>query len=451
MSVSHDVETTAPLKTPPNLPGGLPVIGHTLGFIKDLIGLLQKARDTCGEVVGIKVLGRDLVLVSGPAAQEQVFRAPDSTFSPKAAYKLMVPVFGKGVAYDCPDDIMDEQLKMLLPALQHKRMKSYAEFIAEEVEASVKDWGDEGVVPLVDYFATLTNFTSSRCLLGPEFRGEMNEEFSRLYYDLEQGIIPIAYLNAHLPLPAFRRRDKARARLGEMVADIVQKRKASGEEHQDFLQTLMESKYKDGRSLSDHEITGMLVAAMFAGHHTSSVTSAWTILELLQNPAWMKVVKDELATIGDDISYQSLRSLPKLEWVIKEVLRLHPPLFILVRVAMHDTEVQGYKIKKGNWVVLSPTVAHGIESVFEDAGSFCPHRFGPPDEADKKPFAFIAFGGGRHKCLGNAFAILQIKTIMAILLQKFEFELTGDPIEPDLQIMVLAPKKPARVRYTRLS
>ena len=444
----------APLQRVPDLKGGLPLLGHTLGFIRDLTGLLQRARDECGPVAGIKVLGRRIVLVTGPAAHEQVFRAPDSLFSPKAAYKLMVPIFGKGVAYDCPDDIMDEQLKMLLPALQHKRMRTYSEYITDEVEQSVESWGDDGVVGLVDYCATLTNFTSSRCLLGPEFRTEMNEEFSRIYHALERGIVPIAYFNANLPLPVFRRRDKARARLGEMVSEIVQKRKASGAAHEDFLQTLMDSKYKDGRSLTDHEITGMLVAAMFAGHHTSSVTTAWSILELLRHPEWMKRVLAELQTVygaGRPIDYASLRELTTVEWVIKEVLRLHPPLFILVRVALQDTSILGYEIKEGTWVALSPSVAHRIEEVFPEAGSFCPHRFGPPREEDKQPFAFIAFGGGRHKCLGNAFAILQIKTILAILLRRYAFELTDDPIEPDFQALVIGPRAPARVRYRRLS
>src|SRR5690606_2373968 len=130
----------------------------------------------------------------------------------------------------------------------------------------------------------LTNFTSSHCLLGREFRKEMTEEWARVYHDLERGIVPIGYIHPYLPIPAFRRRDRARARLGEMVSEVVERRRRSGTVREDFLQTLMESRYKDGSALSDHEITGMLVAAMFAGHHTSGVTTAWTLIELLRHP-----------------------------------------------------------------------------------------------------------------------------------------------------------------------
>ncbi len=238
-----------------------------------------------------------------------------------------------------------------------------------------------------------------------------------------------------------------------MVAEIVNRRRASGARGEDFMQTLMESTYKDGSKMSDHEITGMLVAAMFAGHHTSSVTGAWAILELLQNPTWMKSVLDELERVyggGRAIDFESLRELEKTEWVVKEALRLHPPLFILIRVALQDTTILGYKVPKGTWVALSPSVGHRIESVFKDSGGFCPHRFGPPRNEDKQPFAYIAFGGGRHKCMGNAFALLQIKSILAHLLLNYKFELYGDKVESDFQGLVIGPKMPIRVRYKKI-
>lgn len=446
--------TFAEAKHPPQLSGGLPWVGHTMGFLRDLTGLLNDARAECGDVAAIKVLGRKLVLVTGPAGQEEVFRAKDDVLSPKAAYKLMNPIFGKGVVYDCEDDRMNEQLSMLLPALQNKRMRAYSEVISSEVTRSTKPWGERGVVDIYEFMQTLTSFTSSHCLLGSEFRNEMSEEFSHVYHLLERSIVPLAYLNAHLPIPRFRKRDRARARLGEMVSEIINRRRASGVRGEDFMQTLMEAKYKDGSMLSEHEISGMLVAAMFAGHHTSSVTAAWAILELLQNKTWMKSVLDELESVygaGQPIDFESIRKLEKTEWVVKEALRLHPPLFILIRVALVDTTILGYRIPKGTWVALSPSVAHRIDSVFENSAGFCPHRYGAPKFEDKQPFAYISFGGGRHKCMGNAFALLQIKTILAHLLRNYRFELYGDKVESDFHGLVIGPKMPIRVRYSKIN
>ena len=93
-------------------------------------------------------------------------------------------------------------------------------------------------------------------------------------------------------------------------------------------------------------------------------------------------------------------------------------------------------------MAVSPLVAHRDESVFSNALQFDPTRYGPGREEDRRPFAYISFGGGRHKCMGNAFAILQIKTIMAVLLHRYDFELVGDAIETDFQGLVLGPKPP---------
>jgi sterol 14-demethylase len=437
---------------PPKLKGGLPLIGHTIDFVKDTIGLLQKTHDECGRVGRFKLFGKDMILFTGPEAHEALFRQPDEVLSPNAAYKMMVPVFGEGVAYGAEPAKMAEQMHMLYPALRNNRMRTYTEIVARETLDIIADWGEEGEIEASAFFGMLTNYTSSSCLLGKEFRNEMSEEFSKVYYDLERGIVAWGYIHPYLPIPAFRRRDKARARLGDMVSEIVEKRKRSGYRGEDFLQTLMDAEYSDGTKLSDHEITGMLVAAMFAGHHTSSVTTAWTLIELLRHPRFLGEVRGEIHTryvAGEEYTFQSLRDLVKTEGAVKEALRIHPPLFILLRAALEDCEVLGYRVKKGNWVAVSPMVAHRDEAVFKNALEYDPDRYGPGREEDKRPFAYISFGGGRHKCMGNAFAILQIKTIIAVLLNSYDFELAGDPIETDFQGLVLGPKPPINIRYRR--
>lgn len=440
------------LKSPPQLEGGLPLIGHTVDFIRSTIGLLEQARREHGELAAFEVAGKPMVAFFGPDAHEALFRAPDKDMNPAEAYQITTPVFGEGLVYDAPPDKMNEQFKMLLPALKDRRMRTYGETILEEVSQSIEDWGDEGEVDLVDYCRQLTNYTSSHCLLGKEFREGMTEEFAQIYHDLERGITPLAYINAHLPIPSFRRRDKARTRLVELISEIVESRMKSGKKGEDFLQTLMDSNYKTGASLTHDEITGMLLAAMFAGHHTSSVTTAWGLIELCRDPDYMKRVVDELDGIyGEDspTTYESLRSIKLTENVVKEVLRMHPPLFMLIRVAMKDFEFKGYHIPKGTWCLISPTVSQRIPEIFADPNRFDPDRFAPPRREDKIDWAYIPFGGGRHKCLGNAFAILQVKAILATLLRRYEFELVDPEVKDDFHGLVIGPAEPCRIRYKR--
>ena len=442
------------LKNPPRLRGGWPLIGHTIQFARDPVGLLQRAYDECGRVAQFKLAGKNVTVFTGPEAHESLFRHPDEILNATEAYKMMIPVFGKGVVYDTTPARMMEQLHMLHPALRNKRLRTYTEIIAEETLGMIANWDEQGEIEACDFFGVLTSYTSSRCFLGKEFRNEMSEEFAHVYADLEGGIVPIAYINAYLPIPAFRKRDHARRRLGEMVSTIIKRRKERGVTGEDFIQTLMDSTYSDGTELTDHEITGILIANMFAGHHTSSVTTAWSLIELLRHPEYYDEVCAEIRGRfggGEAYTFESMRDVEHTEWAIKEALRIHPPLFMLFRTAMEDCEVYGHLVKKGDWVCVSPIVAHREEAVFEDALRYDPDRFGPGREEDRRPFAYVSFGGGRHKCLGNAFALLQMKVILSVLLNHYDFELVGDPITTDFERVVLGPKPPIHVRYRRRS
>src|SRR4051812_7658784 len=228
-------------KAPPALSGGMLLIGHTVEFIRSTIELLFRANRELGEIAAFQVFNRKMVAVFGPEAQEQVFRAPDEVLSPTEAYKIMTPVFGKDIVYDASPDKMAEQLKMLLPGLKDKRMRTYGEAVVYETEQSIQPWGEAGMVDFVDFCRVLTNFTSSRCLLGKEFREGMNEEFAAVYHDLEKGVTPLAYINANLPIPSFRKRDKARVKMVEMITSIISARRREKREGEDFLQTLMEA------------------------------------------------------------------------------------------------------------------------------------------------------------------------------------------------------------------
>lgn len=440
------------LRLPPRLSGGLPVIGHTADFVRDTIGLLRRAYAEHGEISSFDILNKKMVAVFGPEANEAVFRAPDEQLNPCEAYKIMTPVFGKGLVYDAPTEKMGEQFKMLLPALKDKRMRTYGEIVVRETEGTIKSWGDEGEIDLVDYCRVLTNFTSSHCLLGTEFRHGMTDEFAQVYHSLERGVTPIAYLNAHLPLPSFRERDRARVRLEEMVTKLIADRRASGREGEDFLQTLMDAKYKSGAPLTEYEITGMLIAAMFAGHHTSSVTTAWALVELVRHPDYLSRVRAEIESSfgdGQEVGYASLRNVPLTENTVLEALRLHPPLFMLVRVAQRDFVYKGWFVEKGSWVLVSPTVSHLIPEFFKNPHVFDPSRFEPGRDEAKRDYAYIPFGGGRHKCMGNAFALLQVKAILTLLLRKYDFELDQPEVKSDFQGLVVGPKEPLKLRYKK--
>ncbi|MFI3197269.1 MAG: cytochrome P450 [Methylococcaceae bacterium] len=454
MNTTNTDNTASPVKEPPKMPGALPLLGHMLKFGKNPFLYMVNLRESLGEIGEFRMFHQKMVLMTGPEANEAFFRAPDAQLDQSQAYKIMTPIFGKGVVFDAPPHKKDQQLKMLMPVLRDKPMRGYAQVIVQEVEQMIAGWGDTGEIDLLEFMKELTIYTSSHCLLGDEFRYELNEEFAKIYHDLEKGVNPLAFVFPYLPLPVFRRRDKARARLQELVTGIIAKRALKTEKSEDAFQLLIESKYDDGSHLSAHEITGMLVGTIFAGHHTTAGTAAWTLLELARRPEALVVVLnelDELFGADGEVTFQSLREIPALENVIKEVLRLHPPLIFLIRKVMKDFHFKDYTVKAGKYVCASPRVSHRIAEVFPDPEKFDPDRYSEARQEDALPFSWIAFGGGKHKCTGNAFAMLQLKAIFSILLRRYTFELVDekDHYQDDFTQMVVQPVSPCRVRYIK--
>lgn len=442
------------LPTPPRLDGGLPWLGHALELRRNPVELLQRGRDRHGDLFTLELPGSpSTVVMTGPKAQQKFFRLRDSEMSMREVYKLMIPIFGKGIAYDAEPEIMNEQLAFFHEALRESRLRTYCQGFVEEAESFFGKWGDEGVVELYEAGNELTIYTSSRSLLGRSFREQLSDEFAKLYYEMEGGLQLLAFFAPDLPIPAFRKRDVARKRLGELVTKIVAERRTKGTESEDFLQTLMEAKYKDGRALTEDEMTGLLLAIMFAGHHTSGITFAWTGILLAQNPQWIERLRAEQdRVLGDrtDLGLEDLRAMTELEWVIKETLRLYPPIIMVMRRMLEGFDFDGYHVPEGSMVMASPAVAHRIPEVFANPNRFEPDRFGPEREEDRKhPMSWISFGGGRHRCMGIVFAQLQLRAIWSHVLRHFDFELLEPRYEPSYDRMLVGPRSPARVRYRR--
>ncbi len=424
--------------------------GHFEEFCAHPAYFLMRAYRECGELAEFDMGGINTVLMVGPQAHEAVFRADDINVSAREAYQFMVPIFGKGIQYGAPIDIERQQLRMHSRGLASERMNHYAPVIAKETREWIANWGDSGEMDFYEGFADLTIKTSTHCLLGSEFRYSLTEEFASLYHTLGAAADAGGLQDPNAQKSAYHARDLARARLEELITERVTLRRAGGEVHPDLLQIYMDATYADGKHLSTSEIAGMIVWFMFAGHHTSANTAAWVLVELARNPELANEVVAEIdatmAASADGFDMKTLRRMALTEGFIRETLRVHPPLNTLTRRVVEDFHYKGHIIPRGKNVMLCPYVAHRLEEQFPHAEQFDPHRPNPDN-----PFALIPFGGGQRKCVGNAFAMLQVKVIFAILLSEYEFELAGPPgtyaeIMPSL---ILRPSDPCILRYRK--
>ncbi|MBV9090185.1 MAG: cytochrome P450 [Mycobacteriaceae bacterium] len=449
--------TSQELKEVSRVSGGADEHGHLEEFRTDPIGLMKRVRQECGDVGWFQLAGKHVILLSGSPANEFFFRSADEDLDQAEAYPFMTPIFGKGVVFDASPERRREMLHN--SALRGEHMKGHAVTIEHEVRRMIENWGDEGEIDLLEFFAELTIYTSTACLIGTKFRNELDSRFANYYHLLERGTDPLCYVDPHLPIESFRVRDEARKGLVALVQEVMTGRIANpptDKGDRDMLDVLVSIKDEQGNPrFSADEVTGMFISLMFAGHHTSSGTASWTLIELLRHPdvyAEVKSELDELYADGQEVSFHALRQIPRLENVLKETLRLHPPLIILMRVAQGEFEVEGYPIHTGDFVAASPAISNRIAEDFPDPDAFDPDRYDKPRQEDLvNRWTWIPFGAGRHRCVGAAFATMQIKAIFSVLLREYEFEMAqpADSYRNDHSKMVVQLERPAKVRYRR--
>ena len=442
---------------PKRVSGGDTETGHLEELRSNPIGLLERVRAECGDVGLFTLADREVVLLSGAEPNEFFFRAPEELLDQAEAYPFMTPVFGKGVVFDASPERRREMLHN--QALRDKFMRGHAATIANEVETMAAQWGSVGEVDLLEWFAELTIYTSSSCLIGPRFRNQLDSRFAALYHDLERGTDALAFVDPYAPIESFARRDASRIALVGLVDEIMRGRRAAGpppDDERDLLDVLLSIPNEDGTPrFSADEVTGIFISMMFAGHHTTSTTASWMVIELLKKPELFAQVINEIDShhaAGEAVSYQALREMPILEAALKETLRLHPPLILLLRVAKEDFEVGGVTVRAGQMVGASPWVSNRSGEDFDDPERFDLTRYLDDRAEDRdNPWTWIPFGAGRHRCVGATFAMMQLKAIFSVLLH--EFELTaGRPIDEyraDLSKMVIQLEQPVTIRYRR--
>ncbi|KAL4458418.1 hypothetical protein ABPG75_013283 [Micractinium tetrahymenae] len=449
-----------PGKAPP-VEEGIPFIGGLIKFSNGPLPLMCEMYKKHGEVFTIPLLHKRMTFLVGPHVSPHFFNATDDKMSQTEVYNFNVPTFGRGVVYDVDQRVRSEQFRFVADALRTTKLRTYVPAFKQEAEAYFSKWGDEGVVDLMQAFSDLIILTASRTLLGREIRETMFKEVADLYHDLDDGMRPISVIFPYLPTEFHRRRDAAREALRAIFQKVIKGRRESGVKEDDMLQVLIDSRYRNvygGRATNDSEIAGLLTAILFAGQHTSSVTSSWTGYRMLSNRKWFEAAQEEQRRVmrqhGDTLDMDVLNSMDVLHRNIQEALRMEPPLVMLMRYSKEPfsvttSEGKTYVVPKNHIVACSPTFSHRLPHVFKEPEQYQPDRFAPPREEDKPiPFSYLGFGGGRHGCMGQNFAYLQIKTIWSVLLRNFDFEMLDPVPEADYTSMVIMPK-PCRVRYIR--
>ncbi|XP_047052356.1 obtusifoliol 14-alpha demethylase-like [Lolium rigidum] len=449
-----------PSPTPPVV-SGLALLG-LLPMLskKGLQSTIYDLYTKLGSVFTISFFGPKLTFLIGPEVSAHFFQGLDSDISHGNLFEFTVPMFGKETGYGVDINIRNEQARFYVDALKPSMLRRHVGPMLQEVEEYFAKWGQEGVVDIKQELDQLVMFIASRCLLGKEVREKMFDEFFTLFHQIEEGVNLISFLFPYIPIPTNRRRNNARLKMLKVLSEIVRSRKSSNRSEDDTLQRLIDSKYRDGRSTTEAEVTGTIIGLIFAGKHTSSHTSTWTGACLLSDAKFLTAAIEEqrriISKYGECIDYNALSEMVTLHSCIKETLRLHPPAPMLVRKAhknfsVRTKEGREYVIPKGHTVASPVLVNNIIPYIYKDPEVYDPDRFSIGREEDKAggKFSYTSFSAGRHVCTGEAYAYQQIKVIWSNLLRNFELKLVSPFPKTDWSKFLLEPHGKVMVSYKR--
>jgi cytochrome P450 len=371
---------------------------------------LRRLRDRYGDAftVDVPIFGR-AVVISSPAEIKQLFTAgPDLVDNMEVN---LGRVLGPRSLFALSGEEHKRQRKLLVPPFHGRRLAAYEKIVEEEALREFATWPENKTFATLPSMMRITLNAILRAVFGAE-----GAEFAELR-ELLPPFVTLGSRLAVLPIPKkgrfnpWRRFERMRREYDAIVDRLIAKARA--EDKDDVLSMMLQTRYDDGTGLTRDEIADQLLTLLTAGHETTATTLAWAVERLRRHPALLHELEDDDGKL--------------LDATILEVQRTRPVIDLTARQVRQDGFRLGrWTLPKGYSVLVSIALIHDDDTVFPHAATFDPHRF-----AGARPdlYQWIPFGGGTRRCLGAAFATMEMTVVLRTLLREFTIVPTDAPGE----------------------
>jgi cytochrome P450 len=433
---------------PPNRLG----LGNLRGMMRDPLGYMTAAADH-GPLVSLPILFEPHVLVRDPALIQRCLAQGHAVMQKDRFTHELEHVMGLGLVTS-EGELWRRQRKLVAHAFTPKRIRGYADAMVAAAHRSLEGWTDGETIVIHDAMAELTLDVVGRTLFDAEVRGtavEVGEALhviSDFYTDvLESPIKPPSWW----PSRRMREFRKAIRKVDGIVAEIIEDRRRSGEDRGDLLSALLQAQDERGGGMSDQQLRDECITLFLAGHETTSIALANTFYLLSRHPEIEARVYAEAASVlgSRRATHEDYERLDYTERVIKESMRLYPPVYTIGRQLLQDFELGGYVLEKGVTLLFAQWVTHRRPECFADPLRFDPDRWLPERAASIHKYAYFPFGGGPRICIGNHFAMMEAVLVLATLIRACRFELLrGQTLELQPAVTLRA-KKDLHMRLRR--
>ena len=376
------------------------------------------ARRHGGEfTLNLPIFGHTTV-ISDPALVKELFTANNDLI---ARAGTLGQVLGPGSTFSLDGVQHRQRRKLLVPPFHGKRMQGYEDIVEEEVRREIATWPEGEDFATMPSMMRITLNAILRAVFGAD--GAALEELRELLPPMvlkasRLAVMPPAARRDYGPLSPWGRVERLRRRYDAVIARLIAdaRRDPGFEDRNDVLALMLQARYDDGSPISDDHVADELLTLLAAGHETTATTLAWAVERLRRHPRLLARLRDEVDAGGSEL----------LQATIFEVQRTRPVINGTARMTRQRIKLGEWVIPERHVVLVSISLAHAAEQSFTDAEAFDPDRFvgNPPDT-----HAWIPFGGGIRRCIGAAFANMEMTVTLRTLLQEFEFGSTYAPGE----------------------
>jgi cytochrome P450 len=435
----------------PLAPGRLPGIGHALLLLNRPLAFLRSL-PKIAPLVQVNIGSLPMIVVTN-AALTQLVLTDSKTFDKGGAlYDKVVPLTGESLLTS-KHDMHRRQRRLMQPAFSQARIKLYANVMRDVIDGVLGSWANGSVVDMTEATYQITSQSAARTMFASPLAGEpvnrLVEALGIYLHGLFLRMMDPTGLYEHIPLPANLQYNRAVALLHESVDEIINGYKKSSVDHGDLLSMLLAGEDEHGEKLTHEEVHNQVITLFLAGIETTGGTLGWSIYFLGENPHIARRLRDETDRVlaGRPAQWEDVPQLAETRRVITESLRMYPPGWLFTREVMCDTELGGYHLPKGTGVAYSPYLLHRNPEAFTDPDSFDPDRWLSGRVESIPKGAFVPFGGGTHKCIGDQFGLTEVTLALANLAANWDFvpEFEGS-VEPAPRRATLTPTKlPMRV------
>lgn len=316
------------------------------------------------------------------------------------------------------------QRRLVAPAFHTRRVTAYADTMVDYALNRIDTWQDGAILDIDDEMMQLTLLIVGRTLFDADTSTTVNQ-FKRAVDVVQKASNTASLLPYWVPTPLRIRSYLANKTLDEIVYKFIDERRASGEDRGDLLSMLLLSEDENGERMSDKEARDEAVTLILAGHETTANALNWTWWLLAQYPEVEAKLHRELDKVlrGRPPSLADLRNLPYADMVIKESMRLMPPVWNISRMNWEATEVMGYTFPPGTGSQILIYCVHRNPEIWDKPNEFIPERWAEDRIEDIPKYAYLPFGGGPRVCIGNSFAAMEANLLLATIAQRFRLQL----------------------------